>query len=120
MVLSYAPIEMNKPYEIGTGWLYLLGENPDPAQVADVADDKHVTKDTPPAFIYHTVDDEKVPVANPILMFQALMANGVSAELHIYQHGPHGTRLAQSYPELRDWPNQLLHWMTANGWAQGY
>jgi acetyl esterase/lipase len=119
MVLSYTPVEMEKPYATGTGARTLLGDTPDPAQVADVADDKHVTSDTPPAFIYHTTDDGSVPVINALLIYETLVKNGVSAELHIYQHGPHGTGLAQGYPELRGWPDQLMHWMVANGWAQG-
>jgi GntR family transcriptional repressor for pyruvate dehydrogenase complex len=32
----------------------------------------------------------------------ALVRAGVPAEMHIFQQGPHGTALGQSYPELAD------------------
>jgi acetyl esterase/lipase len=49
-----------------------------------------VTKDTPPAFIWATADDQVVPADNAIRYAQALANCGVEYELHIYPHGPHG------------------------------
>ena len=80
--------------------------------------DKQVTAQTPPTFIFSTSDDEVVPIANSVLFYQALVANHVSAELHIFRHGRHGLGLAQADPELSGWPDLLSLWMRTNGWAQ--
>ena len=47
-----------------------------------------------PTFLWHTADDQTVPVENSLLFFSALKRAGVSAELHIFQHGRHGLALA--------------------------
>ena len=55
-----------------------------------------VTKNTIPAFLWHTWDDEIVPVENSLLFFGALRKAGVPSELHIYTHGRHGLSLADT------------------------
>lgn len=67
----------------------------------------NVTADTPPAFIWHTADDEMVPVQNSLMLAEALSRFGVPYELHIYPSGPHGLGLAEDYPEVRVWADQL-------------
>jgi acetyl esterase/lipase len=119
MVLSYPVITFELPYAHTGSRDALLGKNADPKLVKLLSNEQQVTKDTPPAFLYHTTDDKTVPVMNSVMFYQALLSNGVSAEMHLYQHGPHGSGLAQSFPELRGWPDQLYHWLVANGWAQG-
>ncbi len=47
--------------------------------------DRHVTKDTPPAFIYHTTDDGLVPVDASVSFYRALAAAGASAEMHLFR-----------------------------------
>lgn len=120
MVLCYPVITFELPYDHNGSKVNLLGNSPDPKLVAFLSNEQQVTKNTPPTFLYHTSDDPAVPVQNSIMFYSALVSNGVSAEMHIYQHGPHGTGLAQSFPELRSWPDLLEHWLVANGWAQGY
>ncbi len=53
-----------------------------------------VTKNTPPAFLWHTMDDETVPVENTLLMEAALRREGVPHELHLFPHGVHGLSLS--------------------------
>jgi acetyl esterase/lipase len=119
MVLLYPVITFEAPYAHVGSRTAFLGDHADPAMVKLFSNEQQVTKDTPPAFIYTTTDDHTVPVMNSVMFYSALIANGVSGELHIYQHGPHGSGLAQGYPTLRGWTEQLQHWMVANGWAIG-
>ena len=44
----------------------LLGENPDPALVELLSNEKQVTKDAPPCFIWHTWEDKAVKVENAL------------------------------------------------------
>lgn len=55
--------------------------------------EKQADKDTPPAFLWHTVEDDVVPVENSILYASALQKNSVPYELHIYPKGGHGMSL---------------------------
>jgi len=120
MVLSYAVITFEPPYaNMGTRST-LLGDHPDSNLVTLLSNEQQVTHETPPAFIFHTSDDPSVSAANAVMMYQALVNKGVPAELHIYQHGPHASGLAQRFPQLRGWTDQLMHWMVFNGWAQGF
>lgn len=49
-----------------------------------------VTPNTPPCFIWHTLNDELVPIQNTMLLVDSLMNHGVAFELHIYPAGAHG------------------------------
>jgi hypothetical protein len=90
-----------------------LGPNPNPALLADLSADKHVTAQTPPAFIYATTEDELVPVDQSILFYRALHAAGVSVELHLFAHGAHGSGLGTGDAALDLWPAALENWMRA-------
>ena len=52
--------------------------------------EKRVTKTSAPAFIWHTIEDQAVPVENSLLLAEAMRKNGVLHELHIFPCGPHG------------------------------
>ncbi|MGN0354641.1 MAG: alpha/beta hydrolase [Muricoprocola sp.] len=53
--------------------------------------DRHVDKNTPPTFLWHTAEDPSVPVENSLKMAQALSAAKVPFELHVFPKGGHGT-----------------------------
>lgn len=50
----------------------------------------HVTAETPPTFLWHTMDDDCVPVENSFLFLTALRRNNIPCECHFYMHGQHG------------------------------
>jgi acetyl esterase/lipase len=94
----------------------MLGEHPSPEVIDDMSPDKHVTAQTPPYFLYATTKDQSVPVLSSVVFYTALVRAGVSAEIHIFAQGPHGTALAQGYPALSAWPELLENWLRLNGW----
>ncbi len=116
MILAYPVIAMDEPYGHTGSIVNLLGPHPEAALVASVSPQLHVSADTPPAFLFATTDDKTVPVMNSVLMYSALVSAKVSAEMHLYQHGPHGVGLAPGYPDLKGWPDLLATWMRAHGW----
>lgn len=93
----------------------LLGENASQELKNKVSPELHVTKQTPPAFLFATSDDETVPVENSVAFYSALHAAGVPAELHIFEKGRHGVGLALEDPSLGQWPVLLTEWMRARG-----
>ena len=54
----------------------------------------HVGAHTPPTFLFHTYDDNTVPVENSLLFAQALAQADIPFEMHIFQYGAHGVSLA--------------------------
>jgi acetyl esterase/lipase len=77
--------------------------------------DLFVSKDTPPTFIYHTTDDAIVPVEQSLSFYNALLKAGVSGELHIFAHGPHGSGLGMGNAALDQWPPLLETWLRERG-----
>jgi acetyl esterase/lipase len=77
--------------------------------------DLFVTKDTPPTFLFHTFNDQTVPVEQSLRFYEALVKAGVPAEMHIYANGPHGVGLGGSDAVLDRWPNLLEGWLRAQG-----
>lgn len=62
--------------------------------VEEMSLENQVDENTPPTFLWHTAEDNAVPVENSVLFFSALHAHNIPAELHIYPFGPHGLGLA--------------------------
>jgi acetyl esterase/lipase len=75
----------------------------------------HVTGKTPPTFIYATSDDAAVPVSGSVTFYSALIAAGVSAELHLFRHGAHGSGLGAGDAALDMWPGLLEEWLRDQG-----
>lgn len=120
-VLCYPVITLEEPLTHVGSRNNLLGKDraDDRELVALLSNQRRVSGETPPTFIFHTVEDQAVPVENALKFFTALRAHGVnSSELHIYQTGRHGVGLAQSDPVLSSWPDRLLDWLKVNGFSR--
>ena len=115
MILAYPVITMEDPYVHQGSRKALLGENPDPALVTLLSNERQVTNQTPPTFLFATADDPVVPVQNSVQFFLALRAAKVPAAMHIYEHGPHGVGLARNNPDLSSWPDLLARWLKERG-----
>ncbi len=117
LVLSYAVITMETPYVHMGSRRSLLGDAPDQATVDAMSNELHVTAQTPPTFIYATTDDHTVPIMNAVMFYSALVKAGVPAEMHLFQHGAHGSALGTGNPALSVWPDLLIKWMRERGYA---
>lgn len=115
VVLGYPVISMIAPWTHTGSKTNLLGETPDENLVRKLSGELAVTKETPPTFLFHTADDPAVPVENSLHYFLALRQAGVPAELHVFEHGPHGVGLANDNPALSPWSTLLATWMRGRG-----
>jgi acetyl esterase/lipase len=115
MILAYPVITFEEPYLHRGSRDNLLGKTPAPELIELLSNEKQVTKETPPTFLFATTDDPVVPVENSVHFYLACRKMGVPVEMHLYRHGPHGVGLAQSFPELKTWPDLLANWLTASG-----
>lgn len=115
-VLVYPVITMKGPFAHAGSRRNLIGENAAAERIDRLSPDLQVTKNTPPAFLVHTAEDKGVPLENSLQFYLALRAAGGSAEIHLYEKGPHGFGLGQGLGPAADWPARLETWMRAHGW----
>lgn len=116
-ILCYPVIMFGRPEVHKGSERNLLGDNPDKDLLESLANDKQVTSSTPPTFIMHTMEDKAVPVQNAMAFYNAMIANNVPGELHIYQNGPHGIGLAKKLPGASAWPEACHQWLKNNKFA---
>jgi acetyl esterase/lipase len=74
-----------------------------------------VSPQNPPAFIYHTWNDQAVPVEQSLGFVEALHKAGVSTEVHIFAEGKHGSGLGKGDAALGHWANLLENWLRGLG-----
>lgn len=90
--------------------------------------EKRVTGDSVPAFIWHTAEDDCVPVENSMLLASAYRKAGVPFALHIFEKGWHGLSLCDAEVDDRTeaqvqlthvgkWADLALDWLNARGFA---
>lgn len=101
----------------------LLGENPDPALVENLSNEKQVTKDTPPCFVWTTMEDKAVPMENSLQFITALRKAGVPFDFHVYEKGPHGIGLSQGKngiapDDVHPWAKDLVFWLRIRGYIR--
>jgi acetyl esterase/lipase len=89
----------------------LLGDAPGDELLRLTSSELQVRPGLPPVFLWHTSEDKMVPVEHALLYAAALRQNGIPHELHLYQHGDHGTGLiGTGHP----WFSDLLFWLRAH------
>ncbi|BBT71047.1 MULTISPECIES: alpha/beta hydrolase [Enterobacteriaceae] len=112
MALVYPVISMDDAFGHAGSRQALIGHMPSAAQRAHYSLEKRVTPEAPPTFILHAVDDPAVKVENSIALFNALHAQGVPVEMHLFEQGRHGfgIRDAQGLP-VAVWPQLMMNWI---------
>ena len=76
-----------------------------------------VTEDTPPCFMWHTAEDNAVPVENSLNLAEACVKNGVPVELHIFPKGAHGLGLAGG-THAGQWTRLCQNWLLSLGFGK--
>ncbi|MDD6763182.1 MAG: alpha/beta hydrolase [Clostridiales bacterium] len=114
-ILCYPVIDLGNYRHDGSKF-NLLGERAPERLVDFMSLHKQVNENTPEAFLWHTSTDQAVPVMNTLLYAQALSAESIPYELHIYPVGEHGLGLAPDIPYVAKWKNDLLDWLKLKGW----
>jgi acetyl esterase/lipase len=116
VILGYPAISLVSYYHTGCV-NNLLGKEATEAQRRDLSLELHVTKQNPPAFIYHTSDDAAVLVENVLMFASAYAREKIPCELHTYRSGPHGAGMALDKPALASWTGLLMDWLS--DWVKG-
>lgn len=114
MILGYPVVTMNKEFTHLGSRKNLLGKDPSDELVKLYSNELQVTKNTPPTFIVHNVDDKAVPIANSEQLLRAVQEHNVPAELHKFDVGGHGFGMLQRGIPVDNWPELLKSWLLAN------
>lgn len=111
---------MDQAFFAGSNTSYMGTPSPDDEMLEKVSPARHVTKHTPPTFLWATSQDTLVPVQHSILMANALADHKIPFEMHIFEEGPHGLALAtqasaeaksQIYPDAAKWADLAGCWL---------
>ncbi|GAB4459026.1 MAG: hypothetical protein OHK0029_21100 [Armatimonadaceae bacterium] len=114
-VLIYPVITLEGEFAHAGSRKNLLGDDPDPELVKNLSNHTHVTRETPPTFLVHSVDDGPVPVENSLMYASALSAAKVPFGMQIFEHGGHGYGMAKNDPVLNAWTTQCAAWLRHRG-----
>lgn len=108
-VLCYPVVSLSNEFTHKGSRNNLLGTNVPPELLKELSAELQVNKDTPPCFLWSTMEDKVVPVENSMMLATALRRVGVPFDLHVYERGPHGIGLgnknldaANFHPWTRD------------------
>jgi acetyl esterase/lipase len=118
-VLVYPVITFTDPFTHAGSRANLLGPNPTPAMIEKFSNEKQVTPQTPPTFLFHTWEDTAVPAENSLLFYTALRQAKVPAEMHIFLKSQHGIGLGKNSGAAGAWPGLCQKWMEESGFLKG-
>ena len=124
MILCYPVVDSSIYSERINCFDFLMGKKSCQELREKASLSRHVTAETPPAFLWHTVPDASVPVQSSLVLAAALEEKGVPFELHIFCKGPHGLSLCNHQtaseetpqyvnPEDAQWKELLKNWLSA-------
>lgn len=82
--------------------------------------DRNVREDMPPVFVWHCMDDKRVPASSSLSFVNALYEKGVDTEFHMYPMGGHGqcVRECVDVPGLNQWMTALEDWLFRKGFQK--
>lgn len=119
-ILCYAVISSNPEYYHGGSFKNLTGSDEQSAY-DNVSPDRFIDKNTPPAFIWHTLDDTAVPVENAFIFAKKLKEYNVPFALHIFESGVHGLSVCNKNsfignpdylrPDIEKWTELCADWL---------
>ncbi|MDD3886148.1 MAG: polysaccharide deacetylase family protein [Victivallaceae bacterium] len=104
MLLAYGVLSLESWSHVETA-RNLLGEHLEELG-KELSTTLHVTAATPPAYVWHTFEDQIVPYRNSVEFAAAMRKAGRPCELHIFPHGPHGMQLGYDCDDIAQWPEQ--------------
>lgn len=112
--LIYPVLSMMPPFDHTHSRREIIGLHPSEAESEAWSVERHVDPQTPPTFLAQAADDPISPVDNSLMMFGALRAAHVQAELHVFQSGGHAWGLGRPGTEVQAWPALFTSWAQRN------
>jgi acetyl esterase/lipase len=80
----------------------------------------NVTRNTPPVFLFESMDDKRISPQNSVIFARALQAGHIPADVHLFPRGVHGAGLATNIPEEQTWPDLFHQWLVREGFLTSH
>jgi acetyl esterase/lipase len=123
LILAYPVITSGESAHRGS-FVNLMGSKASDELANLLSLENQVTDKVPPVFMWHTFEDQSVPLENSILFASALRKAGVNFEYHVFPHGGHGYSLAtketstagknETEPQCEQWMELCKNWIKYN------
>ena len=81
------------------------------AEIAEQTLLERVDQNTPPAFLVHALDDDTCHYSESTLYAEALIRNGVEAEIHLFAKGGHGFGPGRDEDGTSQWIDLAVNWL---------
>lgn len=117
-VPCYAVVTFGQYTHMGSRECLLGAEKDDEQLIRRFSAELNVTRDTPPAFLWHTAQDGLVPAQNTLQLAMALRDHDVLFEMHVYPLGHHGIGLAAENPVASQWGGEMCRFLTSLGFGR--
>lgn len=114
MVLSYPVLTYESHRD---SYRNLLGENDTAPMREFLSLNLRVGAHTPPAFLWHTAEDDGVSAECSLLFAAAMRRSHIPFEIHVYENGGHGSCLGNyvsGFGQAPDQPNASAAWVEAS------
>ncbi|MDB6173997.1 MAG: axeA [Chthoniobacteraceae bacterium] len=111
MILIYPVISMGEKGHAGSR-VNLLGNDATAELMELFSNEKQITRDTPPAFLAHALDDQAVHPDHSRMFYEAAKANGVEAKYLELPSGGHGLD-GYKGPMWDAWQLQSMEWLSS-------
>lgn len=112
MCLAYPVISTKKSIAHGSIFSLIDSTQAEGNILKVLSSELNVTKDTPPAFLFHAKDDKSVSPQNSVLMYEALKKYGIPSELKLYSEGGHGFGIGRMGTDSVNWPKDFIAWLS--------
>lgn len=90
--------------------------------------ERHIPKDFPESFMWHTQTDESVNIKNSLALYISLVENNINCEYHVFPKGAHGMSLADDSMTtggkylkddyIHEWTKYLVNWLRLKNWIK--
>jgi|LSQX01.1.fsa_nt_gb acetyl esterase/lipase len=114
-VLAYPVVTMADPHTHQGSRANLLGNAPAAEMIEKLSLERQVSADTPPVFLFHSADDEAVPVENSLHFALAMARHDRPFTLHVVPSAPHGIGMRPGFGLASAWPAALAAWLADRG-----
>lgn len=89
----------------------LMGDIPTEDEIRYLSNDEQVKKDTPPALIMLSDDDNRVTPLNSIKYYVSLKRKEIQASMHIFPQGGHGWGFKSEFNYTNEMKHLVLKWI---------
>lgn len=124
LILAY-PVITSGEFAHRGSFEHLLQEKANDDEMLELVSlEKQVSDKVPPVFMWHTFEDQAVPLENSILFAKSLREAGVKFEYHVFPNGGHGYALGTNEtisasgkeldPQIPQWIELCKKWLENN------